>query len=128
MFPLDKIDSDDDDDVTSENTSILDEADHLLDKEEENQSLSFPFGSIRSPTRKRNQAAPNNVVGVSPLDNIADARRKRRASFGARQQQSASLVTQQQQQPSRRQSLLGVNVMQNNDALVIVGSAKKPRP
>ncbi|RLO08869.1 hypothetical protein DYB28_005419 [Aphanomyces astaci] len=75
MFPLDKIDSDDDDDVTSENTSILDEADHFLDKEEENHSLSFPFGSIRSPTRKRNQAAPNNVVGVSPLDNIADARR-----------------------------------------------------
>ncbi|KAH9127676.1 hypothetical protein AeMF1_002062 [Aphanomyces euteiches] len=107
MFPLDKHDSDEDE-VTSENTSILEEADHLL---EENDSMSFPFGSIRSPNRsKRN----SDAKGVSPLDSIKDARRKRRTSFGSKQETK----------PSRRQSLLGVNVMQNNDAL-IVGSAKK---
>ncbi|KAF0690514.1 Aste57867_18104 [Aphanomyces stellatus] len=109
MFPLDKIDSDEDE-VTSENTSILDEADHLLD---ENDSISFPFGSMRSPNRSKRMS---NVKGVSPLDNIADARRKRRSSFGSRQENTIS----------KRQSLLGVNVMQNNNSFVAGSATKRP--
>ncbi|ETV99988.1 hypothetical protein H310_07437 [Aphanomyces invadans] len=128
MFPLDKMDSDEDE-VTSENTSILDEADHLMDKDEsddENQSLSFPFGSIRSPTRKRSRASNGGIKGLSPLDAMADARRQRRASIGVSGLPPPHLPSSALK-PSRRQSLLGVNVMQSSDSLVIGSAKKKPR-
>ncbi|RHY24361.1 hypothetical protein DYB32_008875 [Aphanomyces invadans] len=135
MFPLDKIDSDEDE-VTSENTSILDEADHLMDKDEsddENQSLSFPFGSIRSPTRKRSRASNGGIKGLSPLDAMADARRyvSRCTSCAYKLLTETGLppphLPSSALKPSRRQSLLGVNVMQSSDSLVIGSAKKKPR-
>ncbi|OQS04888.1 hypothetical protein THRCLA_02917 [Thraustotheca clavata] len=109
MFPLDK-DEEEEDEETSVNSSILDEANQLVD--DEDTSISFPFGPMRSPRRSPKKV----VIGVSPLDNMSEARRRRRASFGAKAIE-----------PSKRQSLLGVDVMRSDSNAFIAGSAKKAK-
>ncbi|EQC29741.1 hypothetical protein SDRG_12513 [Saprolegnia diclina VS20] len=113
MFPLEK-DEDAEDEETSVNSSILDEADLLAD---DDHASAYAFGPMQSPRRgSPRRKLPHPVVGVSPLDNLTEARRKRRASFSAKDMPA----------PSRRQSLLGVNVMADDSNAFIAGSAKKP--
>ncbi|KDO18019.1 hypothetical protein SPRG_16598 [Saprolegnia parasitica CBS 223.65] len=112
MFPLEK-DEDAEDEETSVNSSILDEADLLVD---DDHASAYAFGPMQSPRRgSPRRKLPPPVVGVSPLDNLTEARRKRRASFSAKDMPA----------PSRRQSLLGVNVMADDSNAFIAGSAKK---
>ncbi|OQR99713.1 hypothetical protein ACHHYP_04878 [Achlya hypogyna] len=114
MFPLEKPEEDEDEE-TSVNSSILDEADQFLD---DDHSTSYSFGPMRSPRRGSPRSKKLPIIGVSPLDNMTEARRKRRASFGAK-----DIVP-----PSRRQSLLGVNVMADDSNAFVAGSAKKRKP
>lgn len=96
MFPLDRISTppspqeEDDDEETSLNTSLLDEADAIDSDEGEqkegfeevleasNSRLSLLVSKSAEKSRRR-----YSLRGVSPLDNQANARRRRRSSVSA---------------------------------------------
>lgn len=95
MFPLDKVASpplfqqeEDEDEETSLNTSLLDEADAIdsddgEQKEEDTTEMEVAGLSVsttRSPDKNRRRFS---LRGVSPLDNQANARRWRRSSVNA---------------------------------------------